>query len=45
VVAVAGLLATAALLPEPKGKSLEELTDEALDPAAAALAPATAAAA
>jgi hypothetical protein len=45
VVAVAGLLATAALLPEPKGKSLEELTDEALDPAAAALAPAAAAAA
>jgi MFS family permease len=29
VVAVAGLLLTAALLPEPKGKSLEELTEEA----------------
>jgi MFS transporter, PHS family, inorganic phosphate transporter len=34
VVSVAGLLITMALLPEPKGKSLEELTEEAYAPQA-----------
>ena len=40
VVAVAGLIVTLALLPEPKGKSLEELTDEGLGAAAPRMAPA-----
>jgi hypothetical protein len=33
VVAAAGLLLTMATLPEPTGKSLEELTEEAYAPA------------
>ncbi len=32
VVAAAGLLLTMAVLPEPKGKSLEQLTEEAYAP-------------
>jgi PHS family inorganic phosphate transporter-like MFS transporter len=40
VVAAAGLLLTLVLLPEPKGKSLEELADEAYAPARSALEPA-----
>jgi MFS family permease len=39
-VAAAGLLLTAILLPEPKGKSLEQLSDEALAPARKKLEPA-----
>jgi MFS family permease len=35
IVAVVGMVATVWLLPEPKGKSLEELTDEAYAPPAA----------
>jgi MFS transporter, PHS family, inorganic phosphate transporter len=45
VVAAAGLLVTALLLPEPKGKSLEELTDEAMGGIQPAFGPAAAAAA
>ncbi|HEY1616523.1 MAG TPA: MFS transporter, partial [Streptosporangiaceae bacterium] len=37
VVALAGVVITVALLPEPKGKSLEELSEEARAPEAAAL--------
>ena len=40
VVAAAGLVLTLILLPEPKGKSLEELADEAYAPAKRALEPA-----
>jgi len=40
LVALAGLLLTLALLPEPKGKSLEELSDEAYAPARPSLEPA-----
>jgi hypothetical protein len=42
IVAVVGMVATVWLLPEPKGKSLEELTDEAYAPSAVAPTPAVA---
>lgn len=38
IVALAGLALTLFLLPEPKGKSLEELSDEARAPAPRSLA-------